>query len=137
MIDVAFRTILSDALDGLLDPTLGGALQQGEVDPSGPETRVWFGRSEQTRETYLGGGVGPTETTFSVEIASPSLDTAQDLATAVRTLHGRGFDPAGAKVWLVLVESRGDETLVPETPGEGEPVHLVTLDVSLTWQAAD
>ncbi len=136
MIGPTLRTMLAQKLSDLLDVDEPGVIQQNVVDRDGPVTRVYFVRRSETRDTYLGGGTGPSVSTFDVEVISPNIATVFLLADKIKTWHGERFETDAAEVMLALIDDQSDDYFVKGV-GEDEPVHVVSLDVELTWRAKD
>lgn len=138
MIGKTLREMIVGRVSGVMNTSAPGAVQQNLSDPNAPGTRILYTRRSETRDNYLGGGSGPSETTFDVEVISQDLEQVYIIADRLKTLHGEDYDSTthGCEVLLTLVEDQSDDYFYRGI-GEDEATHATALDVSVIWRAKD
>lgn len=133
MIDNGFRDYLIEhesVLAVLPNAAELGAVQQGSSDQVSPDTRIFFYRTGSNRQLFLDAGSGLATINYDVECISPDIDTAQNLAEAVKAaLHGYRGEMDDLFVDGCFVEDHSDQYEPKSDADAGD--HIASLQVTI------
>lgn len=80
---------LDEDLRSAIVTIVGGSVpvQQGKVEDTAVQPRVWFRRANAFTDLFIGGGAGLTETFYDIEVHGTSLSGVQTLADSIKALY--------------------------------------------------
>ena len=102
------------------------------VEPENPPLpRIFYSRSSGEQDLFLDGDAGLTNETWDIEIISDSVDEAQDIAAAVKTLlHGKRGTFGTQTVQGVFITDHNDD-YVPKSPAADEGYCVAALSATI------
>lgn len=130
-IDISLRSYL---LAQASITTFTTTVQVNHISQGASSTRIWLSRRASDEEVDLGGNGGLIESYFDIEAMSEDIDTAQDLAQAIKeALNGYRGVMGAQPVQAVFVADHTDDYL-PRNQDDDLGLHIASLDVQI-WHA--
>jgi hypothetical protein len=104
-----------------------GAVEQNRMRQAPPDPRIWYRRDLQNEERDLDGDGGIIDSMWDVECQSETLDTAEDLAEAVRDKLDGYRGSFGTQTALGCFVEDHDDDYEPKGVGGEQGVHVCAL----------
>ena len=134
MIDIDLRSKLKadpNILAVMPQAAQAGRIQQNTIAETAPATRIWYQRRGYTQDLSVCGSNLLCETTFDLECISDDIETAEALASAVKTcLHGYRGLMGSTRVLSIEVEDHSDD-YVPKGQYEDDGLHTCALIIRI------
>lgn len=110
---------------------VSGRVHQNSIPIVSSVPHIWFRRSSEQQVTAMDGGTGLYTARFDVECIASSVDSAINLADAVKTrLHAVKTTTGGVNVMTMLVEDHDDD-YAPKSIGSDDGLHVSALDLTM------
>lgn len=113
-----------------VEALVSGRIHQNNVPESIVHPRVWFTRAASFEEVDNDGNGGLTDSSWDIECHALTLDAAESVADAVKTLlNGHRGAFGGDTVQGIFVEDHDDDYL-PKGLGEDDNNHIHVASIS-------
>lgn len=131
--DLILRTLLCNCLDtafSLLDCNQIGSIEQSFSDELAPDTRAVFIRSSSDPALCLNNEPDIQNTSFDIELISPSLDYCQQMAEAVKaTLNGYSGTITGTRILNIDVTDHSDLYIRQSSSNQADHIAALSIEI--------